>query len=67
MTAKKGREMILNSGQPTKTIIEKVTIVLSKKIADLLVECRFAFGEDSRVSEGYVLGRVESGSTTESR
>ena len=41
--------------------------MLSKKIADLLVECKFEFGEDSRVSEGYVLGRVESGSTTESR
>ena len=67
MTAKKGREMVLNSGPPTKTILEKATQVLSKKIADMLVECKFDFGEDSKVSEGYVLGRIESGSTTETR
>lgn len=67
MTAKKGREMILNSGLPTKTILEKATQVFSRKITDQLVECKFEFGEDSRVSEGYILGRVENISILETK
>jgi len=31
------------------------------------VECKFEFGEDCRVSEGYVLGRIDSISAPETR
>lgn len=64
-TNRKGREMILNSGPPLKTMLEKSSQILTKKISDLFVPLSFQFGKESRVIEGYVLKKIESGSGNE--
>lgn len=59
--------MILNSGQPTKSIFEKAVNVFTKKITSMLIELNFEFKENSKVVEGYVLKKIESGSVNETK